>query len=544
MESSILIVGSGPTGLALALVLRRNNVPVRIIEKRSEYPIGSRGCGVQPRILELYKILGILPEFLEVCTPLMKVAQFSPRGNEPDKILEMATVLEPTPARPYNNPVSLGQDRHEALLRSMLEKTGCKVELETEFLSFEQHADHVVARLAKTLDGQRTEETAKFAYLVGADGARSQVRKQLGLTFLGESVESVSMVIGDLYLRGLDKEYWRMWGVGTGRLVALRPMETNSDRFNFFFQASPEENERIVNNPELIFQGIKEMTGRTDIEFGELICAGIWRPNIRMVNNFGEGRVFVAGDAAHVHSPTGGQGMNSGVQDAFNLGWKLSLAYRGIASEGLLESYSRERLPVIATMLDKTTELFQKTFRSTGSEGWVRGYELRQFGVNYRGSPIVVDQRSTTHEEESPDPYRSGEDGKVRAGDRAPDAPGLLDESQNLTSLLDIFKPICQTVIVFTGDSSREEQDAILQTVAKHQGSVVQTIIVYPQSVKALSPVPDVDRVLVDRDGHAYKNYAVSEKEMSVVIVRPDGFIGAVVFNADGLRTYMTNVFV
>ncbi|THU75398.1 hypothetical protein K435DRAFT_577609, partial [Dendrothele bispora CBS 962.96] len=446
----------------------------------------------------------------------------------------------------------LGQDRHEHILRSVLERDyGCNVELATELVSFEQHADHVEARISKTVNGQEILKTAVFAYLIGADGARSVVRKQSGLTFLGESPPSVSMVTGDMDIKGIDKKYWRIWGGpstnGGGPAISLRPCETDDDRFNFFFMGSEEANEKILSGGrDAVIQGLKEITGRTELQFGELVWLGLWRPNIRMVNKFGEGRVFVAGDAAHVHSPTGGQGMNSGVQDSFNLGWKLSLVYKGLAPHSLLDSYSDERLPVIATMLNKTTELFRKTFGSQGQDGWVRGYELKQFGVNYRSSPILIDQKYTEVEETS-DPYRSGDDGSVRAGDRAPDAPGLVKMSSSAEAskdkealpFFDLFKPSSHTVIVFAGERPAEEVDAILTTTTAYPKGSIQTAVVYLRTPTTSS----ADYLLVDRDGHAYKNYVVSEREISVVVVRPDGYIGALVFQPEGLKSYFSKIF-
>ncbi|THV05571.1 hypothetical protein K435DRAFT_773737 [Dendrothele bispora CBS 962.96] len=541
--SPVLIVGAGPSGLALALTLLRNSTPVRIIEKQSKYQVGQRGCGIQCRTIEVFKFLGILPEILKASGPAssLQVEQWTPGGKEPERIVEISSFVEDTPSRPYSSPLMLGQDRHEHIIRSMLESDyGCNVELATELVSFEQHADHVEARISKIVNGQEVSETAAFAYLIGADGARSVVRKQSGLTFLGESIPSVSMVTGDMYIKGIDKKCMRTWGApstnGDGTSVSLRPCETDDDLFNFYFTGNEEANKKVLSGGrDAVIQTIKEITGRAELQFGELIWLSLWRPNIRMVNKFGEERVFVAGDAAHVHSPTGGQGMNSGVQDSFNLGWKLSLVYKGLAPHSLLDSYSDERLPVIATMLNKTTELFHKAFGSQGRDGWVRGYELRQFGVNYRGSPIVIDQKYTEVEETS-DPYRSGDDESVRAGDRAPDAPGLVklsssaevSKDKDALTFFDMFKPSSHTVIVFAGEQPVEE------------GSI-QTAVVYPRT--PTTTTSSANYLLVDRDGHAYKGYVVSESEISVVVVRPDGYIGALVFQPEGLKSYFSKIF-
>ncbi|KAF5350212.1 hypothetical protein D9758_007860 [Tetrapyrgos nigripes] len=556
MSHPVLIVGAGPTGLVLALTLLRNNVPVRIIEKQPKYQIGQRGSGIQSRTLEVYKVLGILQEILDASGQFQQIEQWLFKAEKPAKVMDMSVTTPNTSSRPYNNPAMLGQDRHEHILRNVLDRDyGCKVELGTEFISFEQHPDHVVVNLEKTVDGQTTTETATFAYLVGTDGAHSKVRKELGLTFLGESIPSVAVLVGDMDIKGMDRKYWRLWGdQDTGspmgrRMISLRPTETDDDRVNFYISGFGEE-KVLAGGREAIVECIKEATGRSDLQFGELIVANIWRPNIRMVNKFGEGRVFIAGDAAHCHSPTGGQGIVSGVQDSylftnFNLGWKLSLTYKNLASGSLLETYSQERLLVIATMLEKTTELFHKTFGTNGRDGWFRGYELRQLGVNYRRGPLVVDQKYTEVEEGS-DPYRAGDDGTVRAGDRAPDAPGLVKHSNRseTTSFFDVFKPSVHTVIVFAGATGTDEQDAVLKAVTQYPKGTVQTVVVYPTSSSAMDSLSaQADYVLVDCEGHAYKNYVVSDTELSVVVVRPDAYIGALILQRDSLESYFKNIF-
>ncbi|EEB89581.1 hypothetical protein MPER_12302 [Moniliophthora perniciosa FA553] len=242
-----------------------------------------------------------------------------------------------------------------------------------------------------------------------------------------------------------------------------------------------------------------------------------------MANKFGEGRVFIIGDAAHVHSPTGGQGMNSGVQDAFNLSWKLALVQKGLAPQSLLESYTTERLPVIAAMLEMTTTLMQQDLAQTGNATrFQRGFETRQLGVTYRRSPILVDERYRD-ENETVDPYRSGLDGTAHAGDRAPEAPGLKHlDSGKKTSIF-------------------EES---LEFVAKYPKNLVKSVLVSPQG-SALSSISDKilpDYVFIDGDGHAYKNYRVQPGDEFIVVVRPDGYIGALAKGTSGLKEYFGNI--
>ncbi|KAJ4474865.1 FAD binding domain-containing protein [Lentinula aciculospora] len=564
LNPSVLIVGAGPTGLIHALTLLRNGIPVRIIEKQESFQLGTRGCGIQPRTIEMYKLLGTLPDLLKVKTGPFPVMKFSsPEGDEEKgQLLPMVETLENTPSRPFNTGFMLMQERQEHLLRSRLEKDyGVTVELSTELRSFEEHGDHVIAHIVKHAPSteEPKEETIKVEFLVGADGGRSTVRKQLGIDFLGDdsaSLKEIGMVVGDIEaLEGtLDQKIWRMWGDTTSNMLSLRPCNIpDKTHLNFFVGGIDVDLEKVASSRDELVNAINAITGRTDIKFGKVLNIGIWRPNIRMVSEFGKGRVFIAGDAAHVHSPTGGQGMNSGVQDAINLGWKLALVSKNLAPSSILTSYTAERVPVIATMLSKTTELFQKTFQPASAEkmaqGWRRGYELRMFGVNYRKSGITLDEKYTYGQEEVVDPYRSGDDGTVRAGDRAPDAPKLSPVGQTNattnTTFLDIFNPAYHTLLVFADPNQHNKLiEKILETAQGLPSSkdIIKTVVVLPQtSLSTNDPaIPSADMVLLDTEGYAYKHYdvAANSQQPTVFIVRPDGFIGGLVFGAEGIKKY------
>lgn len=261
--------------------------------------------------------------------------------------------------------------------------------------------------------------------------------------------------------------------------------------------------------------------------------------------------------------------MNSGVQDAvstlppplsrspfepslnyqINLAWKLALVEKKLSPARILESYTEERVPVIASMLQKTTELFKKTFEASTAvsmaKGRHRGHELRQFGVNYRKSSIVVDERYTYTEEDTVDPYRSGDDGTVRAGDRAPDAPQLaqLSPVAQTTMLFDIFSPAYHTVLIFASSDHGGAEDIIAGVQNGSPKTVFRTVLVLPQSSSAPA-TSSADIIIVDMEGFAYKHYAIADDNLlTVVIVRPDGFIGGFVSGADGVRKYLGTVF-
>ncbi len=219
------------------------------------------------------------------------------------------------------------------------------------------------------------------------------------------------------------------------------------------------------------------------------------------------------------------------MQDAFNLAWKLSHVIKHLSPPSLLNSYTAERLLVVAAMLSETTAILKKTFQASAGniEGFERNWELRQFGVNYRGSDIVLDDGDKS---EVVDPYRSGDDGRVRGGDRAPDAPGLLTKNGTRTSVFEILDPTKHTVLLFGAAAN----DGAFRD--DYPTEVVSILSVYPQDTLTGAELGG----MIDVEGHAYRSYAVSGGE--AVIVRPDGVIGARVRDADGLRKYFGKILV
>ncbi|RDB24256.1 Pentachlorophenol 4-monooxygenase [Hypsizygus marmoreus] len=521
--SSILIVGAGLSGLMLALALLCNGISIRIIEKEQRYVIGQRGCGIQPRTLEIQQFLGILPDILGLArlAPSLQLHS-SPEGSTSLMTLELNQTMDNTTFYPYINPLILGQDTHEGILRSHLQKDyNCIVELGTQFVAFEQHLNDVTVQISKLNDGIEVPETATFNWVIDADGAHSTVQKQLDLEFLGVTRESEILVVGDIHVkdRFRDRKYWLFWGNDySKKLMAMPPFETEDGRYNFMVGGAELDHTKIASSCEELIKVFQEVSGRTDVEFSDLIWMGIWRPNIRMTKSFGEGSIFVVGDTGHVHTPGGGQGMNSGIQDSFNLAWKLALVKKGISPMSILETYTEERLSIIESMLANTT-----------------------LGVNYRGSSLVIDEIHLAVE--NSDPYHSRNDGTIRAGDRAPEALALLPlrSPHILTNLFDTFRPSLHSIVIFS-DAANEQSDS-LKSVIPYTKGVVQTIVIYPQSTSP-AIVPELaDYVFVDQGRFAYKHYNVVGPNTEFVVVRPDGYIGALAGGIDGLTHYFKGIF-
>ncbi|GAA3566918.1 FAD-dependent monooxygenase [Kribbella ginsengisoli] len=456
---TVLIAGAGPTGLTLAIELARRDIAVRVIDKADEFFQGSRGDGLQPRTLEVFEDLGVLDQVLAqgIPLPVMKITI----GGHPVGERRMADPVDPTPDRPYPNAWMLGQSRTEAILRNRLADFGVSVELSTALVGFTQYDDRVVAELS-------TGETVEADYLVGADGGKSVVRKQLGIAFEGTTDDSIRMLLGDVSADGLDHDYG-YWFAGPDNPmegIALTPL-SGGEQFQF---GAP----LASNDADTTLEGLQNLVDRYAGEgvtkLRDLTWSTVWRPNIRLAERFRVGRVFIAGDAAHVHPPTGGQGLNTGVQDAYNLGWKLA-----DGREEVLKTYETERRTNAMRVLGISEDLMQKHI--DGDESAMdRGEEVQQLDISYR----------------SPDATAA-----LTTGDRAPDSP-LTDADGNQTRLFTLFQGPHETLLRFNPSTTSTHPHAV-------------TINRTPQPGAYTSP-------------EAFTYYHAADGDE--FLIRPDGYVG------------------
>ncbi|EIW78242.1 hypothetical protein CONPUDRAFT_108040 [Coniophora puteana RWD-64-598 SS2] len=532
----VLIVGAGPVGLVAALALLRNGLSVRVIEKASAPHIGQRGSGNFPRTLEVYHFLGV-PEIDREAIAVPLIHTHAAGSLEVLKELPMTPRYEPTPAIPFISPKVIGQNNVERILSSHIQKLGCTVEYGAELRSFEQDEEGVVAQIVIRDGDKETTSTIRSQFLIGADGARGVVRKQLGLTFLGETRDTIRVVTGDIRFKcsGLSRTCFEIFNYDAGDVVILRPTDEikGGDGWQLITLGARFGVDTLLSDKEALYSAIRE-TLNSPVDFLELVWISEFRPNIRMVDHFGQGRVFVAGDAAHVHPPTGGQGLNSGVQDAFNLAWKIALVAKGISPLSFLDSYTAERLPVIAQMLNITTTLLDKTFgpkRGTIESAMERGRILFMLGVNYRTSPIVLDEFSAGI---PPVPaYQLDRSDELVAGDRAPDAPGLVEGSATVR-LFDIFKPTHHTALVFAPDV-QVAAEMIVKSFETYS-AFARPVVILPASASSGSPIPSA-RVVIDKENYGRTHYLIKD-EPRIIIVRPDGVVGAIVAGPLGVHKY------
>ncbi|MFE7486608.1 FAD-dependent monooxygenase [Kitasatospora sp. NPDC057541] len=399
--TTVVIAGAGPTGLTLACGLARQGVAVRVIDRAPEFPTGSRGKTVNPRSLEILADLGLGERLTAEGRTHLPFRKYF--DGEFVNETEPFAGAEPTATTPYAASLWLPQTRVERLLRERLAEYGVRVELATELVDLRQDGAGVEVSLA---DGGRI----AAEYLVACDGGRSTVRRLLGIPFVGDGDPEPVMVCGDVEVAGLDPAAWHQWFGPRGAFM-LCPFPGTR---RWQLQASPEtdaDGRPVAPSLESFRRLAALHTGRTDLRLANATWLSTWRVNVRMAERYREGRVFLAGDCAHVHPTAGGLGMNTGIQDAWNLAWKLGYVLRGLAGPALLDTYQEERLPIAAWTLDVTSAGMAAVMAGADTPGVGveagRVGDLTGLALGYRWSSLAADRLP----------------GAVRAGDRAPDSP-------------------------------------------------------------------------------------------------------------------------
>ncbi|WP_380282362.1 FAD-dependent monooxygenase [Kitasatospora purpeofusca] len=399
--TTVVIAGAGPTGLTLACGLARQGVAVRVIDRAPEFPTGSRGKTLNPRSLEVLADLGLGERLAAAGRTHLPFRKYF--DGEFVNETEPFAGVRPTATTPYAASLWLPQTRVERLLRERLAEHGVRVERATELVDLRQDGAGVEVRLA---DGGRI----AAEYLVACDGGRSTVRKLLGIPFVGDGDPEPVMVCGDVEVEGLDPAAWHQWFGPRGAFM-LCPFPGTR---RWQLQASPEtdaDGRPVAPSLESFRRLAALHTGRADLGLDNATWLSTWRVNVRMAERYREGRVFLAGDCAHVHPTAGGLGMNTGIQDAWNLAWKLGHVLRGLAGPALLDTYQEERLPIAAWTLDVTSAGMAAVTAGISTPGI--GVEVGRVGdltglaLAYRWSSLADDRLA----------------GPVRAGDRAPDSP-------------------------------------------------------------------------------------------------------------------------
>jgi 2-polyprenyl-6-methoxyphenol hydroxylase-like FAD-dependent oxidoreductase len=409
----VLIVGAGPTGLVLALWLTRLGVRVRIIDKTAEAGTTSRAVAVQARTLEFYQQLDLAGA---VVAAGVKVAAANLWvGGARAARLPLGRLGEGLSPFPYA--LTYPQDAHERLLIERLDARGVRVERRTELVRFDQHPDGVRAVLKRPAG---SEEMCEAAYLAGCDGAHSTVREALAVGFPGGTYSGLFYVAdvdaagpaadGEIHVDFEEADFLAVFPLkGAGRMRLIGPVCWD-----------PEREHRELTFADVSERAIKNLK----LTVAKVNWFSTYRVHHRVAARFREGRAFLLGDAAHVHSPVGGQGMNTGIGDAVNLAWKLAAVLHGGAGDSLLATYEPERIGFARRLVATTDRLFTLVTKQGRVARLVRTRlfplvapllfrlppvrrflfrTVSQIGVNYRNSPLSA-----------------GTAGAVRGGDRLP----------------------------------------------------------------------------------------------------------------------------
>jgi 2-polyprenyl-6-methoxyphenol hydroxylase-like FAD-dependent oxidoreductase len=389
VDMDVLIVGAGPVGLFLATECARRGLRWRLVEERSTQSEHSKALAIMPRTLEIFDMAGVVPPFLQAANRVTAAAIIT-HGH---RLAHMQFTPEESP---YSFIAMVPQDVTERLLVEELRRRGGSIEYDTVFVSAVQYNDYVTA----TLDhkGEHIELRAKF--VVGCDGAHSTVRHLLDLPFEGAQYEAMFLLADIETNEALPSNEMQLCPNELGPL-AIFPMSSTRRRIVATIETAQGD------TPSLdLVQKMLVQRAPSGIDARALLWSSYFRIHHRQVSQMRVGRMFVAGDAAHIHSPFGAQGMNTGLQDVWNLAWKIHLGARGHGSEELLNSYTTERRPVIKHVIDITDFMtkamgtpskFAQALRNTVipvvsrlapfQHAFVQ--TLSELGVAYGGSPIV-----------------------------------------------------------------------------------------------------------------------------------------------------------
>ena len=536
-DVDVLVVGAGPTGLALACQLARFGTRFRIIDKQPDRAHESRALGVQARTLEILQSFGSGEELARrgrTTTRLMlHVDRDAPAA------IDLGSVGRTDTRFPYILFVS--QSDTEGVLTQHLEAEGVRVERRVELVDFRQEPTGATCILR---DASGHEERIRASYIAGCDGAHSTVRKCAGIPFEGGAYPQ-SFALGDVEADGaLVPEAINAFALGRGVAIFFPLGQPRTWRIMAMeggrLQSSYGSADETVSTDHLSLADLQTMVNdptRGTVRLRDPAWLTRFRLHHRQATRYREGRVFLAGDAAHIHSPVGAQGMNTGIQDAWNLGWKLGMVSRELADARILDSYHAERWPVGRTLLKATDRVFGVFARSVASGGvaaWLRRVMVRrvvapalsshlvrvrafhfvsQLGIRYRTSPVVM---------EGEPPLRDG----PRAGDRLPDARVSLGGHTTYLQR-ELSSPYVH--LLLCGPLSAWDGDRVEQTLNRFLRVLKITYLTRDES----------DSALVDVHHEALRRLGVGVS--ALYVIRPDGHVGfrCAGINLDGVLAYL-----
>ena len=514
----VLVAGAGPVGLTAAVELRRLGLACRIVDRLPARLPFAKAVGIQPRTLEIWDRMGLVRAVLDAAVRMRGQLTYLD-GAAQDRI-----DLALPPEVPYCF-AALPQYETERILEEFLGRFGTGIERGTELESFSQDAGGVTSRLTGPSGAQ---QEVRSRFLVGCDGAHSTVRKGLGLTFEGGAFPEEYM-LADVEV---DWDLPRGYGVramhrgadgGIDDLLVCIPLP-GTRRYRMSTLVPPElsaagrARDEVAHGleagraPELRhIQSVLDRLSPQPTTASALRWSSVFRISHRLVDRYGDGRVFIAGDAAHIHPPTGAQGMNTGIQDAYNLAWKLALAVGGGAHPRLLDSYDAERRPVGAEVVGRTVRHATEGVQSDPADPATVMLREAQLLVGYRGSPIV-----------GPPDQDEGACGP-QPGDRAPDCGGLTAEiAEYPLRLYDLLRERGHLLLLYRPPDAGDAFEELAAMAGELSRGQVESCVLLgertPEGATTLAAYRDAR-------GEFARGYAV--RGATAFVVRPDGYLGA-----------------
>jgi 2-polyprenyl-6-methoxyphenol hydroxylase-like FAD-dependent oxidoreductase len=495
-KPSVLIVGAGPTGLVMAHELARDGVECRVVDKSAHRAMQSRAIAIHSRTVETFELMGLVDDFLAAGHRITGVNVFGDSGR-------IAHVDFRSLDTRYPYVLGTPQDETERILEEHVGRLGVQIERNTELVALAQRDASVSARLRAA---DRTEEI-EAEWVLGCDGAHSMVREQMGIPFSGATYPELFVLADVKIAGGLDPADAQVWLHRDGAL-AFFPLP--EDRWRLIVANSPAE---WKDQPSLEqCQGLVDERGPGNIRLFDPRWSAVFRIHRREAGRFRQGRVFLLGDAAHIHSPVGGQGMNMGIHDAVNLAWKLSSVLRNGGNPLLLDSYEAERKPIDEAVIRQTDRATRLVSLHGSVTRFVRdhlmslmtripavaeklGETISGLAFDYRHSPIVED-------------HGGGMTGPA-AGDRAPDAPLVNAINGTSLRLYDLFAQHRHTLLLL-GEGSDEVMERLAPDLTRRL------------TVKHISG-PGSGAELIDRERIVAARYT---SPPAAYLIRPDGYIG------------------
>ncbi|WP_454803487.1 FAD-dependent monooxygenase [Mucilaginibacter phyllosphaerae] len=521
-HTSVLIIGAGPSGLMMAAQLLRYGVQPVIIDIKKGPTNQSKALAVQARSLEIYRQMGLIDKVLEGGKQVGGMA-FNMNGKQLAAI-SLQDVGKTDTLYPFIHLYQ--QSKNERTLLDYLTVACCPVYWETTLIGLKQNKDTTEV----TLKNGDTTHTLTCNYIIGADGAHSTVRKQLAIPFTGDTYQH-QFYLADVKLAGDMPTNNANLFLAKNGFAGFFPMpEEQAFRIVGSLPDGLEDKEDLNLND--VLPGLKAVTA-TDLQVAETNWFTIYKLHHRMADRFSDGRCFLVGDAAHIHSPVGGQGMNTGLQDAYNLAWKLAAVVNGQIKESILNSYATERMPVAKDLLNTTDRIFNVITSRTWFNGLLKRYvvpnalnlfwkkaKLREYffrrvsqtGISYRDSKINL---------------QLSRDTQIKAGDRLPYLE-IFDEKKKAKTDIHTWcsKP------GFTLITLGEIKEAYLFTLAKW---ITQE---YQGAINFFHLPPS------NTNWHVFDAFEVKPGMRKALIIRPDMHIGYMndMVDIEMMNNYLLNI--